>query len=276
MNLLAQTPTIGRRHILPRILAGVGRGVIATVRPLIELSSMAVAVIWQGCRPQNWRRTLVDEFKRQFYAVGIESLPFILISGVLIGLGMVFQFLYWLRLVGQSGFVGEALVLVMIREIAPLLVALIIVGRNGSVNMVELGQMRTSGQLRMLDAQGIDIFLFFIVPRCLAAALAAFYMTIIFILVALVTGYVGSHIFQSSDATTLEFVNLVLVAMGVGEYAILILKPLVMGLIITLVTCTTGLSVDGSSRQLAEVLPLGFVKSILSTFLVSGTLSVLL
>jgi phospholipid/cholesterol/gamma-HCH transport system permease protein len=236
---------------------------------------MLVAVLWQGCRPRNWRRTVVEEFLRQCYSVGIGSMAFILLSGVLIGLAMIFQFLYWLGLVGQQSIVGEIIVIVMIREIAPLLVAMIIVGRSGSVNMVELGQMRTNGQLRLLDAQGVDIFLFLIIPRCLATAVATFYLTIMFILCSLLTGYVGGRIVQPSDTTLIEFFNQVLAAMGAGEYAIVALKPLIIGLIVTLITCTTGMSVDGSNRQLADVLPLGFVKSILAVFLISGTLSVL-
>jgi ABC-type transporter Mla maintaining outer membrane lipid asymmetry permease subunit MlaE len=64
--------------------------------------------------------------------------------------------------------------------------------------------------------------------------------------------------------------------MSAGAYAILVLKPLIIGMLITLITCNTGLSVDGHTRQVADVLPLGFVKSVLAVFLVSGTLSVLL
>ena len=169
-----------RQNPVRMVLGAIGRWTIALLRPLIALSSMAVAVLWQGCRPLNWRRTLTNEFTRQCHRVGIGSLPFILLSGLLIGLAMVVQFLYWLALVGQRGLIGEVIVLILVREIAPLLVALIVVGRSGSVNMVELGHMRTSGQLRMLDAQGIDPFLFFIVPRSLATAVSMFCLTVFF------------------------------------------------------------------------------------------------
>jgi phospholipid/cholesterol/gamma-HCH transport system permease protein len=237
---------------------------------------MAVAVCWQSFRPLNWRRTLVHEFFRQCYLIGIGSLSFILLSGTLIGLAMVVQFLYWLGLVGQSNLVGEIIVLVMIREIAPLLVALIIVGRSGSVNMVELAHARTNGQLRMLDAQGIDPFLFFIVPRSLATAISMFCLTVVFILTALLTGYLVGSFVDPSDTTLFEFLNEVLAAMGIGEYAIIVLKPLITGLFISLITSTAGLSVGGRARQVTDILPLGYVKSVLAVFLVSGTLTVLL
>ena len=265
-----------KQYLVMKILAGIGQWTIGLFRPFVILSSIFIAVLLQSCRPVNWRRSLVKEFLRQCYLVGIGSLPFILLSGVLIGLAMIFQFLYWLGVVGQRELVGQIIVMIMVREIAPILVALVVVARSGSVNMVEMSHMRTSGQYRMLDAQGIDPFLFFIVPRCLATALSMFCLTVVFTLVAIATGFLLGTAFGSSDKTVIEFVNLVLSAMSAGDYAIILLKPLIAGVLITVITCTTGLSVDGRSRQLAQVLPLGFIKSVLAIFLVSGTLSLLL
>ncbi|MGD8270607.1 MAG: ABC transporter permease [Desulfobacterales bacterium] len=273
--VVERMPHAGQRHPVRGVLAAIGEGTIGLLRPLIELSSLVVAVLWQGCRPLNWRRTSVKEFMRQCDLVGIGSLPFILLSGLLIGLAMVFQVLFWLKFLGQVSLAGKIIVLGLVREIAPLLVALIAIGRSGSVNMVELGHMRTSGQLRMLEAQGIDPFLFLIVPRCLATALSMFCLTVVFTLVALATGYLVGRVVLSTDTTVIEFINNVLGAMGVGEYAIIALKPLIAGLLITLITCTTGLSVGGPAGQLAEALPRGFVKSVLAVFLVSGTLTLL-
>ena len=281
MTVAAKTPVVKKMpqarqwHPIRGLLAAIGEGAIDLLRPLIELSSLAVAVLWQGGRPLNWRRTLVKEFMRQCDLVGIGSLPFILLSGLLIGLAMVFQVLFWLKFLGQVSLAGKIIVLGLVREIAPLLVALIAIGRSGSVNMVELGHMRTSGQLRMLEAQGIDPFLFLIVPRCLATALSMFCLTVVFTLVALATGYLVGRVVLSTDTAVIEFINNVLGAMGVGEYAIIALKPLIAGLLITLITCTTGLSVGGPAGQLAEALPRGFVKSVLAVFLVSGTLTLL-
>jgi phospholipid/cholesterol/gamma-HCH transport system permease protein len=268
-------PQVRQRHPVRGVLAAIGEGTIDLLRPLIGLSSLVVAVLWQSCRPLNWRRTSVKEFMRQCDLVGIGSLPFVLLSGLLVGLAMVFQILFWLNFLGQLSLAGKIIVLGLVREIAPLLVALIAIGRSGSVNMVELGHMRTSGQLRMLEAQGIDPFLFLIVPRCLATALSMFCLTVVFILVSLATGYMVGIIILHSDATVVDYINNVLNAMGVGEYVIIALKPLIAGMLITLITCITGLSVGGSAGQLAEALPRGFVKSVLAVLLVSGTLTLL-
>jgi len=265
-----------RKNPLRLVLAYVGRGTIALVRPPVRLCGVAAAVLYQACRPINWRRTLIDEFVRQGFQVGIGALPFTLISGVVIGLAMVNQLVYWLTIAGQSTLFGEVIVLTMVREIAPFIVALIVIGRSGSVNMVEFGSMNAGGQLRMLDAQGIDIFLFLVVPRCLATALSMFCLTLTFILTALLLGFIVGSLMQFTGATIVEFFNEVLAAMGAGEYAIVILKPLLIGLLVTIITCTTGLAVDGRTRHVAQVLPSGFIKSLLALFIVSGGLSLLL
>jgi phospholipid/cholesterol/gamma-HCH transport system permease protein len=142
--------------------------------------------------------------------------------------------------------------------------------------MVELGHVRTTAQLRMLDAQGIDPFLFFILPRALAMAVSMFSLTVMFILTALATGYFVGDLLNPSDRNPIEFLNMILVEMGAGEYAIIALKPLITGLLVSLITSTTGLSAGGRPGQVAEVLPVGFVKSVLAVFLVSGALTVLL
>ena len=85
--------------------------------------------------------------------------------------------------------VGRVLVLVLVRDLAPVLVGLIVLGRSGTVAMVELGALRQGGQLRRLDAMGIDPLIYFLMPRTLAITVATFTLTILFIAVALSVGY---------------------------------------------------------------------------------------
>lgn len=266
----------GRKNPLRIVLAAIGSGTIGLLRPPARLCGMAVAVVLQACRPLNWRRSLAREFVRQGRLIGFGALPFTLVSGLLIGLAMIFQLVYWLNFAGQSELAGKIIVFTLIREIAPFIVALIVVGRSGSVNMVEFGSMNASGQLRTLDAQGIDIFLFLVMPRCLAAALGMFCLTIVFILTALLVGYAVGSLMQYTGDTIVEFFDRILSGMGAAEYAVIVFKPTIIGVLTTLITCTTGLSVDGRTRQVAQVLPRGFVKSVLALFVVSGGLSLLL
>jgi phospholipid/cholesterol/gamma-HCH transport system permease protein len=258
---------------LPGLL---GAWLIATGRRVIVASSLAVAVLVQACRPATWRRTVRAELVRNCVQVALYGLPSIVITGLLVGLAMVNQVLYWLRLAGQEGLIGQFLVLGLVRGIAPVLVGMIVIGRSGSTMMVELGAMRASGQVHLLDAQGIDPFLYLVIPRVLATAIGMFCLSIVFLVVALTTGLVAANALGLTSLTLLDFFTAVLTAMGPGEHVLLLLKTLVSGFAIGLISCTTGLAMGRAVPEVSALLPGGFVRAVLATLLISGGFTILL
>ena len=258
------------------MLAATGRWTIASVQGFVRFVNIAVAVLWQSCRPLTWRRTVRAELFEQCHQVGIRALPFILITGSLVGFGIVYQAIYWLGLFGQTEYIGPILVTVLVREVAPLFVALIVIGRSGSVILVELGNMQIDGQVRMLDAQGVDPFLFLIVPRVVAASVCMFSLTIAFITVALGSGFLAGNALGSMDFTLYDFVFRILSDMGPADFATIPLKTFTIGFVVSLIACTTGLSVSGSRSDLLAELPRYVTKSALTALLISILLTLLL
>ena len=254
----------------------IGHWVVNQVLGLVQFSGLAVAVIWQCLRPLTWRRTVRKEFMAQCHQTGIRALPFILVTGILVGLGMVYQAIYWLKVFGQIEFTGSILVVVVVREVAPLFVALTVIGRSGSVIVMELGNMQIDGQVRMLDAQGIDPFLFLIVPRVAAVSVCMFSLTIAFIAVALASGFMAANALGSMDFTLYDFILGILSKMGVAEFATIPLKTVSIGFVVALIACTTGLSVSGSRSNLLAAMPRSVTKSVLATLLISGVLTIVL
>jgi phospholipid/cholesterol/gamma-HCH transport system permease protein len=257
-------------------LSLVGLWCITLWRRLAGSIGIGVAVLWQACRPVTWRRPVKDEFMRNCTQIILQGLPSIIVTALLIGLAMVNQVLYWLQLAGQEGVIGEFLVLALVREIAPVLVGMIVIGRSGSMMMVELGAMRLGGQVHLLDAQGIDPFLYLVIPRVLATALGVFCLSMVFLLVSLAAGLVAANALALTSLTFLDFLEEVLTALGPRDYALVPLKTLSMGFAIGLISCTTGLAVSGAVTEVPALLPQGFVKAILVIFLISGGLTLLL
>jgi phospholipid/cholesterol/gamma-HCH transport system permease protein len=257
-------------------LSLVGWWCITLWRRLAGSIGIGVAVLWQACRPATWRRPVKDEFMRNCAQIILQGLPSIIVTALLIGLAMVNQVLYWLQLAGQEGVIGEFLVLALVREIAPALVGMIVIGRSGSMMMVELGAMRLGGQVHLLDAQGIDPFLYLVIPRVLATALGVFCLSMVFLLVSLAAGLVAANALALTSLTFLDFLEEVLTALGPRDYALVPLKTLAMGFAIGLISCTTGLAVGRAVTEVPALLPQGFVKAILVIFLISGGLTLLL
>ena len=255
---------------LSKMLESVGRETIAFAPRLLDFISIGVAVIWQSARLLTWRRSVRAELLHQCHHTGTRALPFIAVTAVFIGLAMVYQALYWLRVFGQSELVGKVLVLVLVREIAPLLVSLIIIGRSGPVILAQLGTMQAEGQVHMLDAQGIDPFVYLVVPRVLAVSICAFCLTVAFIVVALAAGFVAGNTLQTTDMTIYDFITSILAAMGPRDYSLIPLKTLSIGFMVGLIVCTTGLSGTGFASEVAVLLPRGIMKSVLAVLLISG------
>jgi phospholipid/cholesterol/gamma-HCH transport system permease protein len=254
----------------------VGQWAIYQVRGLIQFSGIAVAVFRQSLRPLTWRRTVRAELLEQCHQVGMRALLFILITGSLVGFGVVYQAIYWLDLFGQTEYNAPILVTVLVREVAPLFVALTVIGRSGSVILVELGNMRIDGQVRMLDAQGVDPFLFLIVPRVVAVSVCMFSLTIAFITVALVSGFLAGNALGSMDFTLYEFIFRILSKMGPEDFATIPLKTISTGFVVGLMAGTIGLSVSGSRSDLLAALPRFVTKSALAALLISILLTLLL
>jgi phospholipid/cholesterol/gamma-HCH transport system permease protein len=261
---------------LSRVFEAVGRQTIALLPRLVEFISTAAAVMWQGARPLTWRRSVKAEFLHQCHHTGTRALPFIALTAVFIGLAMVYQALHWLRVFGQSELVGDIIVLVLIRELSPLLVSLIVLGRSGPVILAQLGTMQAEGQVHSLDAQGIDPFVYLLVPRVLAVSLCTFCLTIAFIVVALATGFVAGNTLQTTDMTVYDYMASILTAMGPKDYAVIPLKTLSIGFAVGLIVCSTGLSGTEIVTDVPLLLPGGIMKSVLAVILLSGFWTVIL
>ena len=260
----------------PGMVTALGQWTIYQLHGLVIFVSIAGAVFWQSCRLLTWRRTVRTEFLNQCHRIGTRALPFIVLTALIVGLGVVFETLYWLRMFGQSEFAGSLLVMVLVREIAPLLVALIVIGRSVSVFMIELGIMQADGQIRMLDAQGIDPFIYLLVPRIIAVSVCMFTLTIVFTVVTLATGFVAGNALSAMNLTVYDFVFEILTAMGPADFAAIPVTTLAIGYVTGLIGCTTGLSFTGITTDVHHLLPSGIMKAVIATLLISVVVTMLI
>lgn len=86
---------------------------------------------------------------------------------------VVSQAAYWLGYAGMAQMTGSILVSVLVREIAPILVGIILMGRSGMLSLTEIGMMVLGGEVRGLQARGIDPFLALVMPRTFAFTVGA-------------------------------------------------------------------------------------------------------
>jgi len=181
---------------------------------------------------------------------------------------MVSQALYWLGQAGQEGLIGPVVVTVLVREIAPIFVGLIVLGRSGVVIVSEIGGLQLSGQVHALAAQGLDPFLLLVLPRACALAAACFTLGVLFVIAALLSGFIVGSLAGAVHIPIESFLDRVLLAMHAGDFAIFPAKMIIIGLLVALTACLTGLTALAQDET-ARLLPRGFVRGVVAILLVS-------
>src|SRR5205814_3424262 len=120
---------------------------------------------------------------------GLRLLPMFLFVSAALGLLIIGQTVSWLTRVGAINYRGSIMVIVVVRELGPLLTALLVLARIGTANVVELGTARATGEVEALEALGIDPVHYLVVPRAVGMALGVFSLTVYLIMGALLSGY---------------------------------------------------------------------------------------
>jgi len=126
---------------------------------------------------------------KQLYEVGVLSLPIIVLSAIFIGMVLALQGYNILVRFGADRALGELVALAMVRELGPVVAALLFAGRAGSALTAELGLMKTTEQLASMEMMGVDPLRRVIAPRFWAGQLSLPLLTLIFSAIAICGGY---------------------------------------------------------------------------------------
>ena len=167
-------------------IADLGQRSVGFVWHLGRLTSFVVQMVSALVRPRYRVRRFVDEL----YDVGVLSLAVICLSGLTVGAVLGLQGYYNLARFGAEGSLGAVVGLSLVRELGPVLTALLVTGRAGSAMAAEIASMVTTGQLDGLRMMSIDPLDFVVSPKALAMLVAMPLLTGLFIVFAVFGGYV--------------------------------------------------------------------------------------
>jgi phospholipid/cholesterol/gamma-HCH transport system permease protein len=160
---------------------------------------------------------------------------------LMLGLLVIGQTVSWASRLGAIDYLGTVMVIVVVRELGPLIAALLVLARIGTANVVELGTARAMGEVESLEALGIDPVHYFVVPRVLGMAFGIFSLTIYLILGSLLSGYLWAFI-QDVPLRPGDYFRQLAGALTGLDFALLALKTILFGLLISIVTCYHGLA----------------------------------
>jgi phospholipid/cholesterol/gamma-HCH transport system permease protein len=187
------------------------------------------------------RRIMHPLVAREISRSGVQLLPLFLFLAVALGLIIVGQAVTLLVRFAAINFLGVIMVSVVVRELGPLSAALLVLGRIGAANVVELGTARATGEVEALEALGIDPIHYLVAPRVLGMVAGISCLTVYLILGALGSGYLWAFL-QEVPLRPGDYFREIANALTGLDFVLLGLKTVLFGFIIAIVTCYHGLA----------------------------------
>ncbi|MGO8698982.1 MAG: ABC transporter permease [Limisphaerales bacterium] len=172
---------------------------------------------------------------------GRKMLPMLLFISVALGLVVVGQTISLLKEFGATSYLGPIMAAVVVRELGPLLTAMLVLARSGTRNVIELGTARALGELEALEALRIDPIHYLVMPRVIGMGMAVFSLTIYFILGTMLSGYLFAFV-TNVPLRPEEYLHQLTDALSALDFAILTIKSCLFGVVIAVVTCYHGLA----------------------------------
>jgi phospholipid/cholesterol/gamma-HCH transport system permease protein len=256
-----------------KALAGVGAFARDHWNGVQYLAAVLGTTLFFSSQPRRWPQPVRNVFIRQFFLFGVESVRFILILAVLVGISVVVQLSVWTGKLGQSNKLGPILVAVVARELAPLFANFVLIVRGGSAIATELGIMKVGGEVRVMEAQGVEPLLFLVMPRVLAMAAAAFCLTVIFVFATFTSGYGFGVFFGTANIDWDVFLISVFKAVHPFDAIGLLVKCLLPALLTAVICATEGLSVQGDVTQVPLAAKRALARSLFALFATSTLVS---
>ncbi len=210
--------------------------------------------------------------RNQVRFTALDALPLVTLTGLLLGGVTLLQVVGQLSVYGGEEYLSRLMALLVVRELGPLLVAILVVGRSGTAIAAEMASMKLDREVDSLYATGVDPITYLLVPRILGGIVSLLVLVVLFDLVALVGGFVVAS-FQLPLSFRL-YLNALGAAIGPRELVGGFLKGVAFGTAIPLISAHSGLLLQGSSTEIPQAVTRAAVESIIAIFLLSTIASV--
>jgi phospholipid/cholesterol/gamma-HCH transport system permease protein len=241
-----------------------GRDLLRLIGQLL----LDIARLLRAPRDGPWR-----DVSGQLYRIGATALPITALVGFLIGVVLAYLMSQQLRKFGADAFIVDVLGIALIRELAPVLAAILIAGRSGSSITAQIGVMRVTEELDAMRVMGIAQGYRLVMPRAIAMAIAMPLITVWTTLSALFGGVLAADL--SMGITPAYFISALPATVEAANLTLAMSKAMVFGVLIALVGCHYGLRVKPNTESLGEGTTASVVTSITVVILVDALFAVL-
>ncbi|HEY7334856.1 MAG TPA: ABC transporter permease [Bryobacteraceae bacterium] len=212
---------------------------VEAFQDFLSLSIRAIRNIFRGPH-------YADDIFRQMDIIGVGSLPIVMLIGLFSGVVMTMQMARALQQYGAEGQVGQIVSIALVRELGPVLTAVLVAGRNASGIASELGSMKVTEQIDAMRALGTDPIQKLVTPRLIATSFVLPLLTIIADFIGLIGGAVIAYALLNISSS--QYWTSAWMSLEYNDLAQGLIKPFVFAVVIALVGCFYGMRTSGGTQ----------------------------
>ena len=248
------------------ITAGIG----ADIREqIVFVGEAAAALFYALLHPSTIRW---KDVWRICERVGADALPIVALIAFLLGVILAFQSAIPMRKFGAEIFVADLIGLAMLRELGPLMTAILLAGRSGAAFAAELGTMTVNQEVDALTTMGLDPVRFLVTPRIIAALLMTPLLTLFADLISLIG---GAMTLQSFSIPFVTFVHEVESIVDYSDFFAGFVKSFVFAILIAGIGCLRGLQTSAGASAVGDAATRAVVSGIILLVVVDGVFAVI-
>jgi phospholipid/cholesterol/gamma-HCH transport system permease protein len=237
-----------------------------------RLSLRAFAAIFAPLYGQRgWK---LSALFAQMVSIGVASMPTVALANFLLGIVLAIQGAGQFEKLGSTALVANLVAFSVLREIGPLITAVIVIGRSGSAITAELGTMKVAEEIEALNVMGIDPVKFLVVPRLLAMIIMMPVLTVLGEGVGLFAGWLISV--TSLHLNPIFYVTNSISAVEQKDLFTGLLKALCFGAVVGTVGCFYGIQVEGGAEGVGKATTKSVVTSLTCMLAMDALLTTLI
>ena len=208
---------------------------------------------------------------RQMVAIGVRAAPMVALTACSVGVTLAMQAAHSLQQLGAEIYVPDLVMVTLLREMGPVLIAVIVIGRSGSAVAAELGTMKVSEEIEALEVMAINPIRYLIVPRFLAMLVMLPCLTILGDYIGVFGGWAVCRL--ALDFNTAGYVLRAVQSADAWDLYSGIIKSVVFAWIIITIACNAGLHVEGGAEGVGQATTSSVVQALLAMLITNAILT---
>ncbi len=250
------------------ILERTGSAIWQYISQLLDMGTLFMESLTAGVGRRGRGDSVVfGVVMNQILFTGVEAMKIVAVIALLLGGVTIIETFSLVPDLGGDSLIGKIMVVVVVRELGPIITAFIVIGRSGTAIATEIGYMMVNHEIQALEMMGINPMRYVVFPRIVGMSVAVFCLSFFFNMVALFGGYLVSRFIIHYPFTL--YLDDLSRALGFWDVAVSGIKCFLFGIIVAVICCYQGFSVKFSFTEIPQVATRAVVWSIYACFAVN-------